>query len=209
MDSFLDTTVIIKYLEYGYIKESLRKRCFEHITASKNKVFISFIVKNELDRVVLQRKEMYEYILKKIKDPSYELDHKKTIYLNKQDILFIQEFCLKLKDKDTRRLKQDFESEIDFLRVSLDIFLKNKVNEIAIAKSDLDSFALSLINDSLNDFADSRVLTSAIQMQKNKDIFFFVTADKHFSPNEYEFIRTEPRLKDYKFPKLKNLLYET
>ena len=83
MDSFLDTTVIIKYIEYDYIKEQLRKKCFEHIKSSKGKVLISFIVKDELNRVVLQRKEIYECVLKKIKDPDYELDYKKTIYLNK------------------------------------------------------------------------------------------------------------------------------
>jgi predicted nucleic acid-binding protein len=208
MDSFLDSTVIIKYFEYDYIKEQLRKKCFEYIKSSNEKIFISFIVKDELNRVILQRKEIYECVLKKIRDPGYELDYKNTIYLNKQDTLFVQELYLKLKDKDINRLKQDFDSEVDFLKASLDLFLKNKVNEIAINKSELNDFVLSVIHDFMSDFADSRVLTSAIQMQKNKDIFFFVTADKHFSPNEYKFIKDEPRLKEYKFPELKNLLYE-
>lgn len=208
MDSFLDTSVIIKYFEYDYIKEQIRKKCFEYIRSSNTRIFISFIVKDELDRAVLQRKEIYECILKKIKDPSYEFDYKKNIYLNKQDALFLQELYLKLKDKDINILKHDFEKEIDFLKASLDLFLKNKVNEIAITKSDLDDFVLSVLHDFLTDFADCRVLTSAIQIQQNKDIFFFVTADKHFDPNEYKFIKDEPKLKDYKFPELKNFLFE-
>lgn len=208
MDSFLDTTVIIKYIEYNYIKEQLRKKCFEHINSSNTKILISFIVKDELDRVILQRKEIYESVLRKIKDSSYELNYKKTMYLTKQDSLFAQDLYLKLKDKDVYKLSQEFDSEIDFLKASSDLFIKNKVNEIAIAKSNLDSSILSIIHDFIDDFADCRVLTSAIQIQQNKEVFFFVTADNHFDPNGYKFIKTEPRLENYKFPTLKNFLYE-
>jgi len=208
MDSFLDTTVIIKYLEYDYIKEQLREKCFEYIRSSKTNILISFIVKDELERVILQRKEIYEWVLRKIKDSNYEFDYKKTAYLNKHDALFAQELYLRFKDKEINRLRQEFDSEIDFLNSSVDLFLKNKVSEIEIKKSELDDSILSIIHNYLTDFADCRVLTSAVQMQQNKDIFFFVTVDKHFSPNEYEFIKNEPKLKDYKFPELKNFLYE-
>jgi len=208
MDSFLDTTVIVKYIEYDYIKEQLRKKCFEHIKSSNTKIFISFIVKEELERVILKRKEIYECVLKKIKDSNYELDYKKTIYLDNQNIIFAQELYLKLKDKNINKLRQEFDYEIDFLKASLDLFIKNNVNDISITKLDLDDSILSIIHDFIYDFADCRVLTSAIQMQQNKEIFFFVTADQHFDPNGYKFIKTEPRLENYKFPTLKNILYE-
>ena len=209
MDSFLDTTVIIKYIEYNYIKEQLRKKCFEHIKSSNTKIFISFIVKDELERAILQRKEIYECVLKKIKNPGYELDYKKTIYLNKQDALYAQEIYLNIKDKNIDKLRQDFDYEIGFLKASVDLFLKNKVNDISITKLDLDKSLLSIMHDFIDDFADCRVLTSAVQIQQNKEIFFFVTADKHFDPNGYNFIKTEPRLKNYKFPNLKNFLYSS
>ena len=76
------------------------------------------------------------------------------------------------------------------------------------SEEDLDSSVLSIIHDFIDDFADCRVLTSAIQIQQNKEIFFFVTADQHFDPNGYNFIKTEPKLENYKFPNLKNFLYE-
>jgi len=208
MDSFLDTTVIIKYFEYNYIKEQLREKCFKYIQASKGKTFISFIVKDELEKVILKRREIYECVLKKIKDSDYELDYKKTIYLDKQNIIFAQDLYLKLKDKNINKLRQEFDYEIDFLKASLDLFIKNKVNDISITKLDLDNSILLIIHDFIYDFADCRVLTSAVQIQQNKEIFFFVTADQHFDPNGYKFIKTEPRLKDYKFPILKNFLYE-
>jgi len=208
MDSFLDSTIIIKYLEYDYIKEHLRKKCFDYIKSSNGKILISFIIKEELRRAILKRKEIYDYVLKKMNDSSYELDYVKTISLNKEDSIFAKNLYLKLKEKDAIKLKKDFDSEIGFLNVSLSIFLKNKVNEIAIEKADLDSFLLNVVHEFINDFADCRVLSSAIQMQKNREGFIFVTADKHFSPNDYKFITEEQRLKDYKFPNLRNFLYE-
>lgn len=208
MDSFLDSTVIIKSFEYDYIKEQLRKKCFEYIKSSEGKILISFIIKEELRRAILKREEIYKYVLKKMKDASYEIDYKKTIFLNKEDTIFVQNLYLKLKEKNIIKLKKDFDSEINFLNISLSLFLKNKVNEIAIGKSDLDNFILSIVHEFIQDLADCRVLVSSIQMQQNKDIFLFVTADKHFDPNGYEFLKDEPRLKDYKFPKLKNFLYE-
>ncbi len=208
MNSFLDTTIIIKYLEYDYIKEQLREKCFEYIKSSKTSLLISFVVKDELSRVVLQRKEIYECVLRKIKDPYYEFDYKKTIYLKKHDVLFAQELYLRLKSQDVEKLRYEFDSEISFLNVSLDLFLKNKVDEIEIRKLELDNFIQSILQDYIADFADCRVLTSAIQMQQTRDIFFFVTADRHFAPNEYEFLKDESKLKNYKFPELKNILYE-
>jgi len=208
MDSFLDSTVIVKYMEYNYTKEQLRKMCFEYINSLNTKIFISFIVKEELQRVILQRKEMYECVLKKIKYPDYEIDYKKTNFLNKGTAIFAQDLYLKVKDCNIIRLKKDFNSEIDFLNASIALFLKNKITETAITRPDLDSFILSVVHNYIDDFADCRVLTSAIQMQANKQTFFFVTADKHFDSGTYNFIENDLKLKDYNKPKLKNLLYE-
>lgn len=208
MDSFLDSAVIINYLEYEYIKEQLRKKCFEYIKNQDGKILLSFIVEDELHKVILKRKEIYECVLRKIKDPSYEINCQKTVYLKKEDTIFAQSLYLKLKKESITRLKKDFDSEIDFLNASLSLFLKNKVNEIDIHKSDLEESLLSIIHNFIEDFADCRVLTSAMQMQKNRAIFLFATADEHFAPNDYEFLKNEPKLEDYKKPILKNLLYE-
>jgi len=200
--------IIVKYIEYNYIEEQLRKKCFEYIKSSNTKILISFIVKEELRRVILQRKKMYECVLRKIKNPTYEIDYTKTNFLNKGDAIFAQNIYSKLKEKNIIKLKKEFDSEIDFLNVSVALFLKNKVNEISIKKSDLDHFILSIVHEFIVDFADCRVLTSAMQMQQNRDIFFFVTADKHIDSGSYDFVENDLRLKNHKKPKLKNLLFE-
>jgi hypothetical protein len=209
MDSFFDSTVIVKSIEYEYIKEQLRKKCFNSINFCEGKILISFIVKDEIQRTIIKRKEIYECVLRKIRDPSYEINHENTVFLNKEEIIFAQSLYLKLKEKDVTKLKKEFDSEIDFLNVEISLFLKNKLNEIAIKKSDLDSFVVSIIYEFIEDFPDCRVLTSAIQMQQDRNKFLFVTADKHFYPGTYKSIEEEPRLEKYKFPKLKNLLFES
>ena len=208
MDSFLDTGVVIKYFEHDYMKEELGKRCYEYVKNIQNKILISFIVQEEAHRVILKRKEIYDYILNKIQDPSLEIEYKETVYMNKQEFIFAKDLYLKLKNENIKELKKNFDSEIDFLKASLDLFLKNKVNETAIGKSELDNLILSIVHNFIEDFADCRVLTSAIQMQQHRDIFFFVTADKHFDSGSYDFIENELKLKNYKKPQLKNLLYE-
>lgn len=208
MDSFLDTTVIINNFEYEFSKEKLQKRCFEYLNNITGKIFISFIVKNEIERVILKKKEIYNQILSKIKDSSYEMDYKKSAYLKEEDVIIAKNIYLKLKKGNLKDIKDSFDFEIDFLNNSLDLFLKNKVNEIAITKQELEDSILSIIHNFIEDFADCRVLTSAIQIQQNKETFFFVTADKHFDSHGYNFIKTEPKFEKYRFPILKNLLYE-
>lgn len=208
MDSFLDTTVIIKYLEYDYIKEQLRKKCFEYIESSNGGILISLIVEEELRRVIIKRKEMYENVIKKIKDSSFQINYKNSNFLNKEDCLFAEKLYINLKEKDTVKLKKEFDSEINFLNASLIIFLKNKVSEASIKESELNQTILSIIHEFIEDFADCRVLTSAIQIQQGREQFAFITADKHIDKGSYNFIEEELRLKDYKKPILKNLLYE-
>lgn len=208
MDSFLDTTVIIKYLEYDYTKEQLRKKCFEYIESSNGKILISLVVEEELRRAIIKRKEMYENVIKKIKDSSFQINYKNSNFLNKEDCLFAEKLYINLKEKDTVKLKKEFDSEINFLNASLIIFLKNKVSEASIKESELNQTILSIIHEFIEDFADCRVLTSAIQIQQSREQFAFITADKHIDKGSYNFIEEELRLKDYKKPILKNLLYE-
>jgi hypothetical protein len=207
MDSFLDTNIIIKSMEYEYIKEYLRKKCFEYVSSQK-KILISFVVEEELRRAIIKRKEMYGKVLEKIKNPYFQIDYKDSRFLNKEDMIFAETIYKSARGKNPEKLKKEFDYELDFLSKSLNAFLKNKVSDIAIKKSELNQDILSIIQDFIADFADCQVLTSAIQMQQEREQFLFVTADKHFDSGSYNFVEEELRLKKYKKPKLKNLLFE-
>jgi len=207
MNSFLDTNIIMRYFEYGYNKDDFSKRCFEYVK-SEDKVLISYIIQDELKRNILRMRELFNCVIRKIKNSTYEIDYRKTSYLNKEDELITIKLYMSLKDINLGDLKRSFDEQINYLNDSLYVFLKNKVSDIEITKSELDKNILSVVRESIEDFSDCKVLTSAIQMQQDKDIFLFVTADSHFSPNEYDFLKNDFRLEKIKIPILKNLLFE-
>ena len=152
---------------------------------------------------------MYGKVLEKIKNPSFQIDHKSSRFLNRDDGLFAEGLYNQLKEEKPEELKKEMDLELDFLRIALNAFLKNKINDIAIKKSELNKDIVSIIREFIEDFADCQVLTSALQMQQKKEQFLFVTADKHFDSGSYNFVEGELRLKEHKKPKLKNLLFES
>ena len=208
MDSFLDLTVILNYFEYNYFKEPLKKKCFEYVKENEAKILISFFVQEGLKRVILKRKEMYNLVLKKIKDPTYEIIFEKAVLLNKKDILFANSLYLNLKKEEFFGLKSKFDNEINFLNFSVSYLLEKLNNKFLIKEENLDNSLISLIRNFIEDYEDCQVLASAIQMQQDREQFLFVTADQHFIPGSYDALKEDIRLKEYEKPILKNLLYE-
>ena len=207
MDSFLDTNVIIKAIEYEYVNEHLREKCFEQVKKA-NKILLSFIVEGELRRALLKRKEIYEKVINKIKSPSIAIDYKDSKFLSREDWIFAEGIYKHAKEKNPEKLKKDFDAELDFLNHSLKVFLRNRISEIDIRESELNQEMVSIIREFIDDFADCKILTSAIQMQQSREQFLFASCDKHFDMGSYNFVEKERRLKKYKKPKLKNLLFE-
>ncbi|MEK6913813.1 MAG: hypothetical protein AABW47_04050 [Nanoarchaeota archaeon] len=207
MDSFLDITVIINSFEYNYVKDSLKKKCFEYVKENEEKILISFFVQEGLKRAILKRKEIYNLVLKKIKDTSYEIVFEKAVLLNKKDILFANNLYSNIKKEEFSSLKNKFDNEINFLNFSTSYFLEKLNSKFFIKEENLDSSLISLIHSFIADHEDCKVLASAIQIQKDKKMFFFVTADQHFIPGSYDALKEDSRLEGYKIPELINLLY--
>jgi len=207
MESFLDINVILSSIESNYIQDTLKKKCAEYVKANEEKILISFFVQEGMKRVILKRKEMYNLILNKIKDPSYEIVFEKAVLLNKKDIIFANNLYLNLKKEEFSDLKQKLDNEINFLNFSVSYFLEKLTNKFLIKEEKLDSSLISLIYDFIIDYEDCKVLASAINLQKEREIFLFVTIDKHFIPGSYDALKEDIRLKEYKIPGLLNLLY--
>jgi len=208
MRSFLDSCIIINFLEFEFNETPLKKKCLDYL--SKEKDFLScFWVLEETKTFIRKREVQFNELLRKKEDPSYNFGtHKESELLSKNDLLFTKLLYDDLKEIEISALKDKFEQQIKTLKIKRDLFLKNQLNEISIKISEINKTILSIIYDFIEDYSDCKVLTSAIQMQQDKEIFTFVTADKHFLEGTYDSINEDMRLKEYKKPILKNLLFE-
>ena len=207
-DSFLDTNIIVYYINYN--KESASEpisRSYFYIINKKGKFIICHAVIRELYNVMSKFATLHKEVLKKVEDNSYNLEESKNI--SKRDLPFAQKIYLSYKDYDIKELKRVFASERDIFEIGIEQFLKNTADVKVVPLEQIEHELVNVLRDTINNYADCQILASALQYQKDKETFLFVTADgEHLDPNGYEYLKDEPKLRNYQFPQLKNLYFE-
>src|SRR6056297_1593354 len=88
-------------------------------------------------------------------------------------------------------VKNKFSKILSTMNLRIDFFKEVLLDEINIPESSIDRRLTSIIHSYIDNYTDSEILSSALQIQKNRNIFLFVTADKHFSFNEYDFLKEQ------------------
>ena len=211
MDSFFDTNIIIKYGSYSpLIENKLDKKCYEYIIHKKEKFIVCLYVLDEIKSVLKKRAIIHRETLSKMRNREYNIGESEVSKsLSKEDIAYSKKLYESFKEADAEQASKIFAEERNNLDIKIALFLKTKMDERVIPVEDIDKNIVSIINEFIKKYSDCLVLASAIQEQQKREIFIFVTADNHFDPNGYDFIKTEPRMKKYKFPELKNLLFES
>src|SRR3989344_3879009 len=209
-DSFFDTSVIIHYASFSKnIKQELVKRCYEYIVQKKGKYLLCFYVQSEIKNRVRKRRIIYDEALRKIREVNYEIGSSKiSEELNERDLSNakkIYEIYKKIRLEDVLKI---FGEEQSIFERKIDQFLKFHLDERVIPIEAIKLELINMLHDLIENYADCKVLASALQAQEERNNFYFVNADKHFDSNGYLFIQEDPRFKNYKFPELKNLLYE-
>ena len=207
-DSFLDTNVIINFVNYQKDKSNeITTKCYSYITNKQGKFIVCYAVIRELAKIITKLSVIHKEVLRKIEDESYPLDESK--YLSKKDILFAEKLYLVHKELNKDKLKEIFASERDIFEIEIDKFLKNKIDIRVIPLEQIKIELVNAIRDILDNYADCQILSSALQYQnEQKDIFLFVTADgKDLNPNNYDFLKSYDILKKFKFPELYNLMF--
>ncbi len=208
MDSFFDSCVIINYLECFLHADELRRRCEDYICSNNGFLLCLYSLK-EVQGFINKKEVQFSEVLNKIKNNAYKIGAaKETGILNKDEIINAEQLFEELKASDVSHLSKRFSDEISVMRLNLRIFLKSRIKELVIKENEINKMLINLLHEFLDKYGDCKILASALQAQQSREIFLFVTSDKHFNENEYAFIEGESRLKEYKFPKLKNLLYE-
>ena len=208
MDSFFDTSTVINYASFSKsVNHQINKICFDYISSKKGAYLLCYYVKEEIENRIKKRKIIHREVINKLKDKYYEIGESELGQnLSDRDIVYAKKLYEIYKNEKVEEVSIILLSERAEFEKKIEFFFKAMVNEIMLNKEDIDKGLINIIHEMIDEYADCRVLASAIQIQQNKPVFLFVTVDKeHFNPNSYDFVKTDSRLEKYKFPELRNL----
>ena len=207
-DSFLDTNIIINYVNYQKEKSNeITTKCYLYIIDKQGNFLVCYAVIRELYNIMTKLSIMHKEVLEKINNESYSLSNSGN--LSKKDVPFAEKLYLVHREVDKDKLKEIFASERDIFEIEIDRFLKNKTDIRVIPIEQINIELVNVIRETIENYADCQILSSALQYQtERKDIFLFVTADrKDINPNSYDYLKDYGILKKYKFPELLNLMF--
>ena len=207
-DSFLDTNVIINYANYQKDKSrEIITKCYQYLSNKQGRFIICYAVIRELENIISKLTVIHREVLKKIEKDTYHLGQ--SMLLSNRDLPIAEKLYLAHKETNEKKLKEIFSSERDIFEIEIERFLKNKIDIKVIGIDEIKVELVNALRDFIDNYADCKVLASALQYQKDKELFLFVTADKKdLNPNSYEYVQDCGILKEYKFPELLNLMFE-
>ena len=167
------------------------------------KFLVCYFVKKELTNVIQKKEKLHKEVLNKIENPSFDLDSSKV--LSKRDIPTAKKLFVLFKDKNKIDVSQVFLEERVLLEMRVEEFLEKLVDETVVQIDQIKTELVNTIREVIENYADCNVLASALQFQQDKNVLFFVTADKEdFNPNQYDYLKDYGALVKYKFPELYN-----
>ena len=211
-DSFIDTNVIINYVNYQKDKsKDIVTKCYLYVVNRKNKFIICHTVIRELSNILTKLTILHREVLKKIENEAYSMNKSKN--LSNKDLPTAEKLYFAHKEINEKKLREIFSLERDIFEIEIERFLKNKVDIKIIPIEEIKIELVNALRDFIENYADCQILASALQYQKDRKIFLLVTADgKDFAPNNYDFLKNQFELnypnEKYKFPELLNLMFE-
>lgn len=209
MDSFFDTNIIINYSLYNQTNnQGLFLKCFDYIELKKKNFYICYRVLRELKNITKKLTLMKSEVLMKMKNPSHVfgfLDNEGI--LNKNDLVKIKRVYLRKSKEDYQKVQEEFNEINRLMLIRITFFIETLVSLVVILEENIKKDIVSILRETIENYTDCEILASAIQFQQGRDEFYFVTADKHFDRNGFDFINDDFRLEKFKFPILKNLIY--
>jgi hypothetical protein len=210
MDSFFDTSVIIHYGSFSkLVNVTLIKKCYEYIINKEGEFLLGYYIEEEVKTRIKKRRVIFQEALNKIINSSYEFESSKEFNnLKDRDKMSIKKLYEKYKNSKPEEVKKILSDDQSIFEIRIDRFLKFLVNIRIIKIDEIKQELVSIVKENGYSHADCLVLTSALQAQEKRTTFYFVVADEHFNPNGYNFLKGDSRLKDIKFPSLKNFLFE-
>src|SRR3989344_9314215 len=125
-DSFLDTNIIINYVNYQKDKSNeITTKCYSYVMNKSGKFLVCHAVIKELYNIITKLSIIHKEVLKKIDNELYSLVDSKN--LSKKDVPFAEKLYLIHKEVNKDRLIELLALERDIFEIEIDKFLKNKV----------------------------------------------------------------------------------
>lgn len=208
-NNFLDTNVIFNYSNYiEKNSKDIIKKCYLFIKNKQGMFILCGAVLEELSKIIIKRANIHKAVVKKIEIEEFSFED----LIFKRDIPFAKKLYERLKDHDIKKTSIELAQERDLSEIAIQKFLKSQVDKRVIPLEQIDNELVNKIHEIISNYADCKILASALQLQKNIDIFLFVTADaKDLDPNGYDFLKEHFKInyykKKYKFPELLNLMF--
>ncbi len=208
MESFLDTNIIFHYSNYTKFSSSIIEKCYVFITNKKTSFILCYAGLSELKKIIRDRSRLYKAVIEKVKNPNYSLEDSELISVRKTREA--KKLYRKFKDQPVEKVRKILDNQRKKSELRIEKFIQFKIDEKVIPLEKIDNYLVNKIHDYINNHADCKILTSALQLQKERDLFLFVTADNDFAHNEYDFLKEQFDINyakgNWKFPKLRNLL---
>lgn len=215
MDSFIDTNVIFSYSNYNeQFKEEatlIIQKCYLYIINKKGKFILCGAVLEEIQEIIKKRARIHKSVIDKLQNPEkYSFENNSLISV--KDIPIAKKLYERFKDNKIEKVADYFRLERSLSEIVIQKFLDISVDEKVIPIEDIDNNLVGKINDIIPNHADSKIIASALQLQKERETFLFVTADgKDLDPNGYNFLKEQLEIdlpkEKYKFPELLNLMF--
>lgn len=209
-DSFLDTNVIFNYSTYNEQSKEIVKKCYLYIYNKTEKFIVCGAVLEELQEIMVKRARIHKIVIKKIADQNYSFEEDHLI--SKRDIPFAKQLYERLKNLRLEEASLELAKERDLSKIMIEKFLSVQIDEKVIPIEQIQTELINKIHNIISNHADCKILASALQLQRERELFLFVTADgKDLDPNSYDFLKDQFELnypnEKYKFPELLNLMF--
>jgi hypothetical protein len=152
---------------------------------------------------------IHKAVVEKIKNEKYDLSKN----LDFRSAAKAKQLYTLFKDKNPGEVATYFQEQRENSNFKIDQFIEITLNEKVIPLEKINKELVNKLHDYIENHSDCKILASALQLQAIEDrpSFLFVTADNHFSPNEYDFLKEQFEInypeENWKFPELLNLLF--
>jgi hypothetical protein len=206
----LDTNIIFNYSNYTDYSNKTIEKCYLFIKNKSGNFILCYAVLKELEEIIKKRARIHKAVIEKIRDNSYLFEN--SPLLSFRDIPKAKQLFEKFKSTPINKVEDRFDEDRKISEIKIDKFIQFCVDERAISIEEININLVNIIHNYIENHADCKILSSAIQLQKDRPIFLFVTADgTDFSPNGYDYIKEHFEInyskENWIFPELVNLMF--